>query len=100
MLENFAPQSWHEANEEIVVCRKRRLDEDVVYGREMVISKAKGIIRDATYCTRLYSPEKIKAMLTSAGFALVTIQKDFVSHAEKGDYGLMTNRMIVIAGKE
>ncbi len=100
MLENFAPQSWHEANEEIVVCRKRRLDEDVVYGREMVISKAKGIIRDATYCTRLYSPEKIKAMLTSAGFALVTIQKDFVSHAEKGNYGLMTNRMIVIAGKE
>jgi hypothetical protein len=39
-------------------------------------------------------------MLTSAGFAAVTIQKDFVSHAEKGDYGLMTNRMIVIAGKE
>ena len=100
VLENFAPQSWHEASEEIVVCRKRRLDEDIVYGREMVISKAEGIIRDATYCTRLYSAETIRAMLTSAGFASVMIQKDFVSHAGKGDYGLLTNRMIVIAGKK
>jgi len=98
-LRNFAPQSWHEASKEIVVCRQRSLDEDVVYGREMVISKTKGMIRDATYCTRLYSPEKITTLLTSAGFASATIQKDFVSHGEKGDYGLMTNRMIVIAEK-
>jgi len=97
---NFAPQSWHEANEEIVVCRKRRMDGDIVYGREVVISKVKGIIRDATYCTRLYGPGKIRAMLTSAGFASVTTQKGFVSHAEKGDYGLMANRMIVIADKK
>ena len=100
VLKNFAPQSWHEANEEIVVCRQRRLDGDIMFGREMVISKTKGMIRDSTYCTRLYGPEKITTMLTSAGFASATIQKDFVSHGEKGDYGLMTNRMIVIANKE
>ena len=88
-----------EANEEVVVCRQRRLDEDVMYGREMVISKTRGMIRDAAYCTRLYSPEKITGMLRSAGFASITIQKDFVSHGEKGDYGLVTNRMIVIAHK-
>jgi len=29
VLKNFSPQSWHEASEEIVVCRKRRLDEDL-----------------------------------------------------------------------
>jgi hypothetical protein len=39
-------------------------------------------------------------MLSSAGFASVVIQKDFVSHGEEGDYGLMTNRMIVIADKK
>ena len=100
VLKNFTPQSWHEANEEIVVCRQRRRDEDIVYGREMVISKMKGVIRDATYRTRLYSPEKITSLLRSAGFASVTIQKDFVPHGEEGDYGLMTNRMIVIADKE
>ena len=100
VLKNFSPQSWHEANEEIVVCRQRRMDEDIMYGREMVISKTKGMIRDATCCTRLYSPERITTMLRSAGFASFTIQKDFVSHGEKADYGLMTNRMIVIADKE
>jgi ubiquinone/menaquinone biosynthesis C-methylase UbiE len=100
ILKNFVPQSWHEANEEIVVCRQRRLDEDTIYGREMVISKIKGMIRDATYCTRLYSPEKITTLLRSAGFADITIQKDFVSHGGKGDYGLMSNHMIVIADKK
>lgn len=100
VLKNFRPQSWHEASDEIVVCRKKRLDEDIVCGREMVISKTRGMIRDSTYCTRLYSPEKITKMLTSAGFAFVTIHKDFVSHGEEGDYGLMTNRMIVIADKK
>ncbi len=100
VLKNFVPQSWHEANEEIVVCRQRRLGDDIIYGREMVISKTKGMIRDATYSTRLYSPEKITTLLRSAGFTSVTIQKDFVSHGEKGDYGLMTNRMTVIADKK
>ena len=99
VLKHFTPQSWHEANEEIVVCRQRRLDEDVIYGREMAISKKKGMIRDATYCTRLYSPEKITKMLNVVGFTSVTIQKDFVSHGKRGDYGLTTNRMIVIANK-
>jgi D-alanine-D-alanine ligase len=98
-LKNFVPQSWHEADEDIVVCRQRNLVEDVVYGREMVICKNRGIIRDATYCTRLYSSEKIRTLLTSTGFTSVAIQKDFVSHGKKGDYGLMTNRMIVIAEK-
>lgn len=100
VLTNFAPQSWHEADEEIVVCRQRRLDEDIIYGREMVISKMNGLIRDATYCTRLYTPEKITKMLRSAGFGPITIQKDFVSHEAKMDYGLMTNRVVVIADKE
>lgn len=97
VVRNFSPHSQHNANEDIVVSRQRRLDHDIIYSREMVISKTEGILRDATYCTRLYTPEKITAMLTSVGFDSVTIQKDFVSHDKKKDYGLMTNRMIVIA---
>jgi D-alanine-D-alanine ligase len=98
-LKHFVPQSWHEANEEIVVCRQREREGDVVYGREIVLCKTRGMIRDATYCTRLYTPEKIRSLLKSAGFTSAAIQKDFVSHGEKGDFGLMTNRMIVIAEK-
>jgi D-alanine-D-alanine ligase len=97
VLRNFSPQSWHEANEDIVVCRQRTLDKDIILSREVVISKIKGLIRDEKYCTRLYSPEKISGLLRSVGFSSITIQKDFVSHRKKGDYGCMTNRMIVIA---
>ena len=97
ILKNFSPQSWHEANEETVVCRQRTLNKDVVFGREIVISKTKGLIRDEKYCTRLYSAEKISELLSSVGFSFITIQKDFVSHRENADYGCMTNRMIVTA---
>jgi len=100
VLKNFTPRSWHEADKDIVVCRQRRLEEDIIHSREVVISKREGLIRDATYCIHLYSPQKITTMLTSAGFSSVTIHKDFVSHDEERDYGLMTNRMIVIADKE
>ena len=100
VLKNFTPRSWHEADKDIVVCRQRRLEEDIIHSREVVISKREGLIRDATYCIHLYSPQKITTMLTSVGFSSVTIHKDFVSHEKERDYGLMTNRMIVIADKE
>ena len=100
VMEHFSPQSWHEAGGGFVVCRQRRLEEDVIYGREMVISKRGGLIRDATYCTRLYSPEKLRHMLIAAGFHWISVEGDFVSHEKRGDYGLMTNRMIAIAKKE
>jgi hypothetical protein len=96
VLGRFTPHSWHEANEEIVVCRERRVDEDIIYSREIVISKKEGLIRDARYCTRLYGPEKIQAMLRLAGFGEIKIRKDFVTHQEELDYGLMTNRMIAV----
>ena len=100
VLKNFVPQSWHEANEDIVVCRHRRHEKEIIYSREVVISKKRGLIRDERYCTRLYSQEKITDMLTSAGFSSVNIRKDFVSHGEEEDYGCMANRIIVIANKK
>jgi len=99
VLKNLAPQSWHKANEEIVVCRQRRLDGDVIYCQELVLSKIKGLIRDATYCTQLYSSERIEGMLRSAGFSSVAIQPAFAFHNGRGDLGIMTNRMVVIARK-
>ena len=100
VLEHFVPQSSHQADEDITVHRERRLIEDVIYSREKVISKARGLIRDESYCTSLYSPEKIEDLLKSAGFGSVGIHRDFTSHDVKKDYGLMTNRMIVIAEKK
>jgi D-alanine-D-alanine ligase len=100
VLKNFNPESWHEADDDIVVCRQRRLEEDILYSREKVISKSRGGIRDETYCTRLYSEKKIVKMLVSCGFSSIDAQKDYMSHEKNGDYGCMTNRMIVIAHKK
>ncbi|MBW1941945.1 MAG: class I SAM-dependent methyltransferase [Deltaproteobacteria bacterium] len=99
VLDHFSPQSWHETEGGIVICRQRRVEGDIICGREMVISKKEGLIRDADYCTRLYSEERIREMLISAGFDSVSVQEDFVSHEKEGDYGLMNNRMITIARK-
>ncbi len=99
VITNFNPESWHEADGDIVVCRQRRLEEDVLYSREKVLSKSRGGIRDETYCTRLYSEEKIVEMLVSSGFSSIDVQKDYTSHEKTGDYGCMTNRMVVIAHK-
>jgi D-alanine-D-alanine ligase len=100
VLTHFTPLTWHEADEEIVVCRQRRLDKSVITCREMVISKRRGLIRDETFSTRLYSQENISEMLTSVGFSSVKIHNNFVSHQKKGDYGCMTNRMIVIGTRK
>jgi D-alanine-D-alanine ligase len=100
VLKHFASQSWHEADGEVIVCRQRQLDGDILYSREMVMSKLEGLIREANYCTYLYSPDRITAMLKSVGFSSVATQKDSASYRREGDYGLMTNRMIVIAGKK
>ena len=99
IIENFNPLSWHEADENMVVCRRRHLDSDMVYTRELVVSKVGGLVRDAGYCTRLYSQEQIAELLQSAGFSSVQVQEDFVTHGEREDYGFMTNRMIVTAKK-
>ncbi len=97
VLKNFSPQSWHEANEEIVVCRQRTINKDLILSREVVISKTEGLIRDERYCTRLYSEGRISRLLSSVGFSSIDTKKNFASHKEKADYGCMTNRMIVIA---
>jgi D-alanine-D-alanine ligase len=100
VLQNFKPVSRHRVNEDITVSRERYLGNDIIYSREMVISAEKGCISDKTYLTRLYSPEKISDLMYSAGFSSVACEKDFMSRETKGDYGSMTNRMIVKAKKD
>ncbi len=99
ITENFKPMAWHEADEEIVICRERQMEQDMVYSREMVLSKTEGLIRDETYCVRLYSPERITELLTELGFSSITIQNNYASHRETGDYGYLNNRTIVVATK-
>lgn len=99
LLNNFRPSSRHQASEDIVVCRLREMDSEVVRARETVISKEKGIIRDGTYCERLYCPDKISALLASTGLRDIEVKRNFTLQEKNGDYGFMNSRMIVTARK-
>ncbi|MFQ5863363.1 MAG: class I SAM-dependent methyltransferase [Candidatus Brocadiales bacterium] len=96
---NFRPYSRHEANEDIVVTRERELNHNKIITRESVSSKKKGLIREGTYCETIYSEDKIKNILAGVGFKNVEVRRNFSSHTEAGDYGFMTNRMIVTGNK-
>jgi len=97
VLQNFKPFSRHKVSEDITVSRERELGDDIICSRETVMSKKGGCIRDSTYCTRLYSPEKITDLMYSAGFLSVICQRNFMNREAEGDYGCMTNRMLVTA---
>jgi D-alanine-D-alanine ligase len=100
-LRHFRTESWHEATDDIVVCWKRELTGDVVRVREMVLSKASGLLRDRTYAERLYSAESLQTLLSAAGFTDITVQHNAFVHQPNSDtdYGLATNRMITTAIK-
>ena len=100
VIQNFKPFSCHRVNEDIAVSRERDLRSDIIYSREIIMSEKKGCIRDKTYCARLYSPGKISGLIYSAGFSSITCKRDFMNREAIGDYGCMTNRMIVTAKKD
>jgi D-alanine-D-alanine ligase len=100
-LRHFRAESWHEATEDIIVCWKRELAGDVVRVREMVLSKASGLLRDRTYAERLYSAESLQKLLSEVGFVDVNVHHNAFVHQPNSntDYGLATNRMITTATK-
>jgi D-alanine-D-alanine ligase len=99
LLDNFRSFSQHQASEDIVVRRSRELDSEMVRARETVISKKRGIIRDGTYCERLYCPDKIRALLADTGLRDIKVRRNFTLQEEEEDYGFMNSRMIVTARK-
>jgi D-alanine-D-alanine ligase len=99
VLNNFKPSSIHRVNDDINVKRQRVINNNVIYSKETVLSDQEGCIRENTYCTRLYSRDDLRRIIPKAGFQTVAFEKDFMNRAEKGDFGCMTNRMVVIAEK-
>jgi len=96
---NLTPLSWHEANEDIIICRERKLKGNIIKAREIVVSKKKGVLRDGFYCERLYNKNKIAGLLKSTGFKNLSLKNNLSLHKNKKDYGLMTSRMLVTATK-
>jgi D-alanine-D-alanine ligase len=95
----FTASSWHEATDDVVVCRQRKLRPDGILVREIVLSKKRGLIRDASYFARLFRTQELKVLLTASGFHQITFGGAFIAHSKPDDYGLLTNRMVVTAEK-
>ena len=99
VVRHFKRHSHHWTNDQLQVIRDRRLDSDIVYCREKVVDPLGQTIRDAVYCTRLYNQPVIRALLMKVGFDEVHFKNDFMCRQDQGDYGCMTNRMLVLAHK-
>ncbi len=99
VVNHFKKHTHHQASDQLEVIRDRKLDAEIIYCRERVIDVHGRMIRDAVYCTRLYSQDRIRKLLLKAGFQEVRFKGDFMCRQEQGDYGCMTNRMLVLAHK-
>ena len=97
--EKLAPNAWHEIGEDTVVCRHRELLNEVICAREMVLSKEKGLIRDQTYCIRLYEPDQLTELAARAGFVDVRLSSDSAMSDREEDLGCMNHRLVVSARK-
>ena len=76
LKKNLKPFSWHEADKDVIVCRKRERSGDIIKAREIVVSKKKGLLRDGYYCERLYNKNKIIRLLKDIGFKKVRVKKE------------------------
>ena len=70
MRGHFEPRSWEWVDQNHFVCRERDLagDGDRLISREVVVHAERGVIADQFYAERLYSKERLQALLTGAGF--------------------------------
>ena len=93
----IAPSAWHQIGEDIVVCRQREVRNGVICAREMVLSKVRGLIRDQTYCIRLYSEDTLEALVRKAGFEDVCVHSDAAVLNCAQDVGCMNHRLVVTA---
>jgi len=96
-LRKIAPQAWHEIGKDVVVCRQRELANGCICAREMVLSKADGLIRDKTYCIRLYTAEELAELVTLAGFEKVQVHTDASAIGTTVDMGCMNHRLVAVA---
>lgn len=95
----LTPTAWHEIGPDVVVCREREIQNNVVCAREMVLSKTNGLVRDRTYRIRMFEPPELTGMVADAGFKEIRVHNDFFPTPGDDDLGFMNHRMILTALK-
>ena len=98
MRNHFDPRSWEWVDQNHFVCRERDLagDGDRLISREVVVHAERGVIADQFYAERLYSKERLEALLARAGFANVRFHSLPAPDSHRNqDLGMVTHRLFV-----
>jgi D-alanine-D-alanine ligase len=98
MRRHFEPRSWEWVDQNHFVCRERDLagDGDRLISREVVVHAERGVIADQFYAERLYSKERLEALLTGAGFTNVRFHSLLAPDSHRNqDLGMVAHRLFV-----
>ena len=91
---------WEWIDDQHLVCRERELgpDGDRVITRELIVHNTTGIVDDQLYAERLYSRDRICAVLGEAGFDRIEFHSNLTVVSEQHrDPGLMAHRVLLTA---
>jgi D-alanine-D-alanine ligase len=98
MRDHFEPRSWEWVDQNHFVCRERALagDRDRLISREVVVHAERGVIADQFYAERLYSRERLGALLIRAGFSNVRFHSVAApDSARNQDLGMVEHRLFL-----
>ena len=97
---HLVPRSWEWIDAQHLAFREREItaDDDRVVTREIVLHTRDGIIADQSYAQRLYSRDRICALLHEAGFGHIEFHSNLRLDEQDGrDPGAMRNRLLLTA---
>lgn len=95
---HFEPRSWEWLDRNRFVCRERSLaeDHDRLISREVVVDAERGVIADQFYAERLYSKERLEALLIGAGFVDLRFHRLAAPNSQRNqDLGMTAHRLFV-----
>src|SRR5215469_8128803 len=95
---HFEPRSWEWVDQNHLVCRERDLaeDGDRLISREVVVHAERGVIADQFYAERLYSKERLEALLAGAGFGNLRFHSLPAPDSHRSqDLGMVAHRLFL-----
>ena len=98
MRSHYEPRSWEWVDQNHLVCRERELagDGDRLISREVVVHAERGVIADQFYGERLYSKDRLEALLTSAAFTNLRFHSLPAPNSHRNqDLGMVAHRLFV-----
>src|SRR5258707_5239278 len=97
---HFVPCSWEVLLSHHFLCRERGLaeDGDRLISREVVVHAERGVIADQFYAERLYSKERMEALMQRAGFGNLRFHSVTApDSARNQDLGMVEHRLFLTA---